>query len=97
MAGTPTAEAVAAIAELEPRDRGRYAGPIGWIDASGEGEWVIALRCADVERVGSDPADAGERRITAYAGGGIVAGSDPAHEFGETVSKFAPIAEAFAP
>lgn len=94
VAGTPTAAAVAAIAELEPEGRGRYAGPIGWIDADGEGEWVIALRCAQVEQAAPG---GGERAMTAYAGGGIVAGSDPAHEFGETVSKFAPIAEAFAP
>ncbi|CAG7615567.1 isochorismate synthase MenF [Leucobacter soli] len=122
VAGTPTAAAVEAIAELEPAGRGRYAGPVGWIDAAGEGEWVIALRCAEVgpgldrpagdgpDRSGADPdapahASADEdavdtataRTVTAYAGGGIVAGSDPAHEFGETVSKFAPIAEAFAP
>lgn len=91
VAGTPTSAAVRAIAELEPFDRGRYAGPIGWIDAKGEGEWVIALRCADV-----GPAEDGLREVTAYAGGGIVAGSDPDHEFNETVSKFAPIADAFS-
>ena len=92
VAGTPTREAVAAIAELEPFDRERYAGAIGWIDADGDGEWVIALRCA---RVGE--AVDGGRPVTAYAGGGIVAGSDPAHEFRETVSKFRPVAEALAP
>jgi len=92
VAGTPTARAVAAIAELEGAPRRRYAGPVGWIDQRGEGEWVIALRCAVI-----DDAAAGMRSVTAYAGGGIVAGSDPAHEFTETVSKFAPIAEAFAP
>jgi menaquinone-specific isochorismate synthase len=43
--GTPTDLAVALIAELEHMDRGRYAGPVGWIDASGDGEWGIALRC----------------------------------------------------
>lgn len=119
VAGTPTAAAVAAIAELEPAPRGRYAGPVGWIDADGEGEWVIALRCAQLDPASTgvadataartgDAADGGAadrgmadadagRRITAYAGGGIVQGSDPEHEFGETVSKFAPIADAFAP
>lgn len=91
VAGTPTADAVAAIARLEPFDRGRYAGPIGWIDAAGEGEWVIALRCAAV----GPPVD-GRRTVTAYAGGGIVAGSDPDHEFAETVSKFAPVRDAFS-
>ncbi len=91
VAGTPTAGAVAAIAELEPFDRGRYSGAVGWIDAEGDGEWVIALRCA---QVGPDLPEG--RTVTASAGGGIVAGSDPAHELGETDSKFRPITEAFA-
>ena len=92
VAGTPTRAAVAAIARLEPFDRERYAGATGWIGAAGEGEWVIALRCAGI----GEPAE-GARSVTAYAGGGIVAGSDPAHELQETVSKFRPIAEALAP
>lgn len=94
VAGTPTSAAVAAIDELEPFDRGRYSGAVGWIDAEGDGEWVIALRCAQV-----GPADpgTGERTVVASAGGGIVAGSDPEHELGETVSKLRPITEAFAP
>lgn len=86
VAGTPTVDAVAMIAELEPFDRGRYSGAVGWIDAAGDGEWVIALRCAQI----------GNAQIIASAGGGIVAGSDPDHEYGETVSKFRPITEAFA-
>ncbi|WP_336660354.1 isochorismate synthase [Leucobacter sp. USHLN153] len=93
VAGTPTSAAVAAIAELEPFDRGRYSGAVGWIDAAGDGEWVIGLRCAQVDT--ATPAS-GERRVIASAGGGIVAGSDPEHELGETVSKFRPISEAFA-
>lgn len=92
IAGTPTRKAVAAIAQLEPFDRERYAGATGWIDSRGDGEWVITLRCAQL----GEP-QAGTRSITAYAGGGIVEGSDPANEFRETVSKFRPIAEAFAP
>ncbi|WP_449278527.1 isochorismate synthase [Leucobacter sp. GX24907] len=91
VAGTPTADAVATIGELEPFDRGRYAGAVGWIDADGDGEWVIALRCAQVER-----AEGGRRLVTATAGGGIVAGSDAAHELAETVIKLRPITEAFA-
>jgi len=91
VAGTPTHEAVEAIDQLEPFDRERYAGATGWIDAAGEGEWVIALRCA---QVGAEAH--GQRPVTAYAGGGIVQGSDPEHELRETVSKFRPIAEAFA-
>lgn len=91
VAGTPTAQAVEAIAELEPFDRERYAGATGWIDANGDGEWVIALRGAQVRA-----AQNGRREIVAYAGGGILAGSDPEHELRETVSKFRPIAEAFS-
>lgn len=92
VAGTPTRSAIEAIARLEPFDRERYAGAVGWMDAAGDGEWVIALRGAQLGK----PVD-GKRTITAYAGGGIVAGSDPLHEMRETVSKFRPIAEAFAP
>ncbi|EYT55510.1 isochorismate mutase [Leucobacter sp. UCD-THU] len=92
VAGTPTAAAVESIAELEPFDRGRYSGAVGWIDAAGDGEWVIALRCAQL----GEPAADGSRPIVASAGGGIVAGSDPEHELGETVSKLRPITEAFA-
>lgn len=97
VAGTPTSQAVEAIAEIEPSGRGRYAGPVGWIDADGEGEWVIALRCAQLGEAEGGEHASGVRSVTAYAGGGIVSGSDPAHEFGETVSKFAPVADAFAP
>lgn len=93
VAGTPTAAAVDAIAELEPFDRGRYAGAVGWIDAAGDGEWVIALRCA---QVGAADPETGERSVVASAGGGIMADSDPEHELGETVSKLRPITEAFA-
>ena len=93
VAGTPTADAVAAIRALEPFDRGRYAGAVGWIDAAGDGEWVIALRCAQL----TDAAEpTGARTVIASAGGGIVEGSDPAHELRETVSKFRPVVEAFA-
>ncbi len=92
VAGTPTAAAVEAIAELEPFDRGRYSGAVGWIDAAGDGEWVIALRCAQL----SEPAIDGSLTVVASAGGGILAGSDPQHELTETVAKLSPITEAFA-
>jgi len=85
VAGTPTGVALAVIAELEPFDRGRYAGPVGWVDGNGDGEWAVALRCAQVD---------GER-VIAYAGAGIVAGSDPARELAETGLKLRPIVEAF--
>ena len=83
--GTPTDRAVETIAELEPFDRGRYAGPVGWIDGNGSGEWAIALRCA---RVAGDT-------VTAYAGAGIVSDSVPAHELAETELKLRPIVGAF--
>jgi len=86
VAGAPTDVALDLIAELEPFDRGRYAGPVGWVDANGDGEWAVALRCAQVD---------GDR-VTAYAGAGIVAGSDPARELAETALKLRPIVEAFA-
>jgi len=86
VAGTPTASALALIDELEPFDRGRYAGPVGWVDADGDGEWAVALRCAHVSATG---------RITAYAGAGIVDGSEPARELAETKMKFRPVVEAF--
>jgi menaquinone-specific isochorismate synthase len=78
--GTPTPDAAAVISELEGMDRGRYAGPVGWLDARGDGEFGLALRCAEL--VGDDGA-----RL--FAGCGIVAGSDPAAELAETQAKFA--------
>jgi menaquinone-specific isochorismate synthase len=75
--GTPTDTALELIRELELIDRGRYAGPVGWIDSRGDGEWGIALRCAEIH--------GNQARL--YAGGGIVAGSDPAAELAETQTK----------
>jgi menaquinone-specific isochorismate synthase len=92
IAGTPTPVAVAAIGEIENFDRGRYSGAVGWTDATGDGEWVIALRCAQFGEV----SPTGERTIIASAGGGIVAGSDAERELAETISKFRPVVEAFA-
>ena len=86
VAGTPTDVALAIIENLEPFDRGRYAGPIGWVDANGDGKWAVALRGAHVSSTG---------RVTAYAGAGIVSGSDGPHELAETKLKFRPIVEAF--
>ncbi len=90
VAGTPTSAAIAAIRELEPFDRGRYAGPVGWVDAAGNGEWAIALRCAQFTPAETDIA------VTAYAGAGIVAGSDPESELLETRVKFRPLVDALA-
>ncbi|WBU36989.1 isochorismate synthase [Homoserinibacter sp. YIM 151385] len=86
VAGTPTDAALTLIHELEPFDRQRYGGAVGWVDAAGDGKWAIALRSAEVAEDG---------RITAFAGAGIVAGSDPDQELAETKLKFRPVVEAF--
>ena len=75
--GVPEKEALAMIRELERFDRGRYSGPVGWMDHHGDGEWAIALRCARI---------AG-RNAELYAGAGIVAESDPVDELEETTLK----------
>jgi menaquinone-specific isochorismate synthase len=79
--GTPAEAAMELIRELEGMDRGRYAGPVGWVDARGNGEWGIALRCGEV---------AGQR-ARLFAGCGIVAGSQPAAELAEAQAKFRPM------
>jgi menaquinone-specific isochorismate synthase len=78
--GTPTTQAARVIAELEGMDRGRYAGPVGWLDSRGDGEFGLALRCAELT---------GDNDARLFAGCGIVAGSDPAAELAETQAKFA--------
>ena len=80
--GTPTDLARTAIDDLERMDRGRYAGPVGWIDANGDGEWAIALRCAQVED---------DHRLRLFAGCGIVAGSNPEDELAEAEAKLTPM------
>jgi isochorismate synthase len=75
--GSPRDAALAAIATLEPFDRGRYAGPVGWVDQAGDGEWAVAIRCATL---------AG-RRAHLIAGAGVVPGSDPDAEWAETEHK----------
>jgi menaquinone-specific isochorismate synthase len=82
--GTPTDAAVEVIRELESMDRERYAGPVGWVDANGNGEWCIALRCAQLDG----------NRARLFAGCGIVGGSDPAAELAETESKLRPMRNA---
>jgi len=81
--GSPQDAAMAAIAALEPFDRGRYAGPVGWVDAAGDGEWAVALRCAALDG----------RRARLLAGAGIVPGSDPDAEWAETEHKLAAMLE----
>ena len=85
--GTPRPDAVALIAELEGMDRGRYAGPVGWLDASGDGEWGIALRSASLDG----------RTVRLYAGCGVVGSSDPAAELAESQAKLVPVRDALGP
>jgi menaquinone-specific isochorismate synthase len=82
--GTPTDVAMELIRELERMDRGRYSGPVGWVDARGNGEWGIALRCGEIDG----------RRARLFAGCGIVAGSQPEAELAETETKFRPMRRA---
>lgn len=84
--GTPRAAALEVIREVEGLDRGRYAGPVGWVDASGDGEWGIALRCAEV--------GGGGRRLRLFAGCGIVDGSRAADELAESEAKLVPMRSA---
>jgi menaquinone-specific isochorismate synthase len=84
--GTPTERAFAVIRELEGMERGRYAGPVGWVDAHGDGEFGIALRCAAVEGDGS--------RLRLYAGCGLVAGSDADAELAESQAKLVAMRDA---
>jgi menaquinone-specific isochorismate synthase len=82
--GTPRDAALDAIRRLEGFDRRAYAGPVGWVDARGDGEWAIALRGAELDGA----------RARLVAGAGIVAGSDPAAEWAETQAKLEPMLRA---
>jgi menaquinone-specific isochorismate synthase len=82
--GTPTHMAMQIISTFEGMNRGRYAGPVGWIDAQGDGELGLALRCGEVS--GSS--------IRIFAGCGIVSGSNPEKELNESNAKFAPMRSA---
>lgn len=82
--GTPTDAARELIREIEGLDRARYAGPVGWLGADGDGEWGIALRSAELDA--ADP-----HRLRLFAGCGIVAASVPAEELAETEAKLEPM------
>ena len=82
--GTPRESAREAIEELEPIDRGGYAGPVGWVDADGDGEWAIALRCAEI----------GGTTARLFSGAGIVEDSMPESELDETERKFRALLDA---
>ncbi|MCF8571103.1 isochorismate synthase [Gordonia sp. HY002] len=77
--GTPRDEASALITELEG-SRDFYAGAVGWCDAAGDGQWTVSIRCLELDADGIG--------VTTWAGGGIVAGSDPDAEVAETDAKF---------
>ena len=72
--GTPTLAALETIGRLEELDRGRYAGPVGVFDAAGDGEFAVALRCAEISGA----------RARLFAGAGLVSGSVPEDELEET-------------
>lgn len=80
VSGRPRDAAIALIGELEPRDRGRYAGTVGWVDGAGNGTWAVTIRCAQI-----DPGD--PRRARIHAGCGLVADSDPVNELAESEAK----------
>jgi isochorismate synthase len=82
--GTPRDLAWETLDALEPIDRGGYAGPVGWVNADGDGEWAIALRCAEI--TGST--------ARLFAGAGIVADSVPEAELDETERKFRALLDA---
>ena len=87
--GTPTAAATRIIEEVEGMDRGRYAGPVGWVDWHGEGQWCIALRSAQLGAAPTEP-------IRVFGGCGIMPDSDPLDELAETEAKMRPVLEALA-
>jgi isochorismate synthase len=87
--GTPRADALAFIADGEPTPRGAWAGPVGWADAQGDGEWMIGIRSARLHPEAN--------AITLQAGSGVVAGSDPEAEAAETNVKLATVLEAVVP
>lgn len=84
LGGVPRQEAMAAIRKYEPMNRGLYAAPIGWLDAEGNGEFVVAIRSASLV----------DDKAYLYAGGGIVADSEPQSEYEETLVKFRPMLRA---
>ncbi|BDZ41285.1 isochorismate synthase [Paraoerskovia sediminicola] len=82
--GTPTRAARAVIHDVEGLDRGRYAAPVGWFGADGDGEWGIALRSCEISATDA-------RTVRLFAGCGIVAASDPSAELAESEAKLEPM------
>lgn len=87
--GTPRALALSTMADLEPVRRGHWAGPVGWADAHGDGEWMIGIRSARLHPDGTT--------VTLHAGSGVLADSDPAAEAGEVNVKLASVLESVVP
>jgi len=86
VAGRPCDRALALIREMEPSPRGWYAGPVGWVNARGDGDFAVGIRSVSVR--------GGRARL--FAGAGIVEGSDPDLEWSETELKMRPILDAIA-
>lgn len=84
--GTPTRLAFEILEDIEGTQRGRYTGPVGWVDGSGDGEFGIALRCGQL--------DDHRMQIRVFAGGGIMPDSVPDLELAETRAKMKPVLEA---
>ena len=82
--GTPRDAAMRLIEELEDTERGRYSGPVGWVDTAGDGEFAIALRCGLTSGT----------RLRLFAGAGIMPDSDPDAELAETEAKMRPLLDA---
>ncbi|MNO33165.1 Isochorismate synthase DhbC [compost metagenome] len=82
--GTPTKLAREAIQEIEPFDRNLFTGMVGWCHENGDGEWIVTIRCAEIE----------DRNMVLYAGAGVVAGSTAESELAETSAKFRTMLEA---
>ena len=84
LGGVPRMKAMEVIRKYEPMNRGLYAAPIGWLDANGNGEFAVAIRSALLH----------QDKAYLYAGGGIVADSQPQSEYEETLVKFRPMIRA---
>ena len=87
MGGVPAGAARRLISRLEPEPRGRYAGPVGYVDAAGDGRWMLGIRAMTVD----------DRTARLTAGVGIVAGSDPSTELARGQLKFTAVFDALAP
>lgn len=81
LGGSPREVAMEMIRQYEPMTRGVYAAPIGWLNADGDGEFAVAIRSALLQ----------DKKAYLYAGGGIVADSEPQSEYEETLVKFRPM------